>query len=307
LPLRTNCGYPRWETPREEVSNQEAWRPRPNRPVPARAATPDLESSDLEEWDDQSTFHQNPERPALTAESRMPAGGFPVEASPKAEDGWLDPPMQILRSDRVWTYSWARPVPARAAEPNGQILDLGAIRSIGSWGKNGVVLKWRRWRVAYPEMHNQVPPDATSIYSVEELEERRLRNQAEEQIADQEARQRREAPAAPAEEEYIARCMRLWGGGPERQPDAGTKKRVYEEISDASTQDGESVGEPESPAQEDKANHGVDEPGGVDQDKPTQSDCMSVDYSPYSAEDPEERAGATPVPPGGNATWEDES
>ncbi len=31
------------------------------------------------------------------------------------------------------------------------------------------------------------------------------------------------------------------------------------------------------------------------QDKPTQSDCMSIDYIPYTTEDPEERAGTTPV------------
>ena len=165
-----------------------AWRPRPNRPVPARAASPDLDECDLEEWENQPTNDQNPERPAPTAEPRMPAGGFSTEASPKAEDGWLDPPMQIEESDRVWHYSWARPVPARAAEPNGQILDLGAIRAIDPWGKNGLVLKWRRWKVAYPEVHGQVLPDPTSMYDPEELEARRLQNLAEEQIADQEAR-----------------------------------------------------------------------------------------------------------------------
>ncbi len=133
-----------------------AWRPRPNRPVPARTASPGLGECDLEEWEYQPTTDQNPERPAPTAEPRMPAGGFPTEASPRAEQGWFDPPMQIEKSSRVWSYSWARPIPSRGAEPNGQILDLGAIRAIDPWGKNGLVLKCRRWRVPYPEVHNKV-------------------------------------------------------------------------------------------------------------------------------------------------------
>jgi hypothetical protein len=78
-----------------------------------------------------------------------------------------------------------------------------------------VVLKWRRWRVAHPEVHNQVLPDPTSMYSTEELESRRLQNLAEEQIADQEARLRREEPVVTAEDVYIACCMRLWGGEPD--------------------------------------------------------------------------------------------
>ncbi len=195
----------------------------------------------------------------------------------------------------MWSYSWDRPVQARAAEPNGQVLDLGAFRSIVSWGRNGVVLKWGRRRVAHPEVHNHVLPDPTEQYSPEELGRRRLQNLAEEQNADQ------EEPAAPKEVEYIACCMRLWGGEPERQPETNAKKRAYETISDARTQDGESVGEPESPTKEEAMDNGADEQGRVDMDKPTQSDCMSVDYSPYTAEDPEKRAGATPVPPGGNA------
>ncbi len=71
----------------------------------------------------------------------MPAGGIPTEASPKAEMEWLDPLMHIEKSQRIWSYRWARPVPAKAAEPNGHILDLGAIRAIDPWGKNGLVLK----------------------------------------------------------------------------------------------------------------------------------------------------------------------
>ncbi len=106
----------------------------------------------------------------------MPAGGNDTEASLKAELGWLDPPMNIEKSQRVWSYIWARPVPAKAAEPNGQILDLGAIRAIDPWGKNGLVLKWRRLKVPYPEVHDLVLPDPNNQYSPEELERRRLQN-----------------------------------------------------------------------------------------------------------------------------------
>ena len=34
---------------------------------------------------------------------------------------------------------------------------------------------------------------------------------------------------------------------------------------------------------------------------------MSIDYSPYTTEDPEDRAGTTPVPPGGDDEWGDKS
>ncbi len=34
---------------------------------------------------------------------------------------------------------------------------------------------------------------------------------------------------------------------------------------------------------------------------------MSIDYSPYPTEDPKERAGITPVPPGGDVEWGDQS
>jgi hypothetical protein len=156
-------------------------------------------------------------------------------------------------------------------------------------------------------VHNQVLPDPTDLYSPEELERRRLQNWAEEQIADQEARQLREDPAAPEENDYIARCMRLWSAKPASEPATKPKKRAYEEISDASTQDGESVEEPESPTRSKAASDGTDEMDKVDQDKPTQSDCMSIDYSPYTVKDPEERAGTTSVPPRGDDQWEDQS
>jgi hypothetical protein len=169
------------------------------------------------------------------------------------------------------------------------------------------VLKWRRWKVAYPEVHGLELPDPTSMYDPEELETRRLRNLAEEEIADQEARRRREEPTVPDEGEYIARCMRLWGDNTEAQLENKSKKRVYDCISDASTQDGDSVGEPDSPTGKENANQEADNLDQDNQDKPTQSDCMSVDYSPYTAEDPEERAGATPVPPGGDDEWGNQS
>ncbi len=78
-----------------------AWRPTPNRPVPARAASPDLGESDMEEWEYLPTNNQNPEWPVPTTGPRMPAGGTHTEASPKAELGWLDPPMNIEKSQRV--------------------------------------------------------------------------------------------------------------------------------------------------------------------------------------------------------------
>ncbi len=62
-----------------------------------------------------------------------------------------------------------RPVPAKAAEPNGQILDLGAIRETDPWGKNGLILKWRRWKVPYPEVHDLVLPDTNNQNRPEEL------------------------------------------------------------------------------------------------------------------------------------------
>ncbi len=89
----------------------------------------------------------------------------PIGCLADGELGWLDPPMNIEKSQRVWSYSWARPVPANAAEPNVQVLYLGAIRAIDPWGKSGLVLKLRRWKVAYPELHNQVLPDPTDLYS----------------------------------------------------------------------------------------------------------------------------------------------
>jgi hypothetical protein len=172
-----------------------ALRSRPNRPVPDRAASPDLGGSDMEECEYQPTNDQNPNWSVATTGPRMPAG------SAEGELGWLDPPMKIEKSQRVWSFSWARPVPAKAAEPNGQILDLKAIRAIDPWGGNGLVLKWRRWKVAYPEVHNLVLPDLNDQYSPEDLERRRLQNWAEEHIDDQEARQQQEDPAAPEEDE----------------------------------------------------------------------------------------------------------
>ncbi len=59
----------------------------------------------------------------------------------------------------------------------------------------------RRWKVAYPEMRNLVLLDPSDLYSPDELEKRRLQNWAEEQVADQEARQLREDPAKPEEDE----------------------------------------------------------------------------------------------------------
>ncbi len=103
----------------------------------------------MEEWECHSTGNQNPERPVHTTRPRMPAKGTTAVASPKAELGWLDPPMNIEKIQRVWSYSSTRPVPANTAEPNGQILDLGAIRAIDLWGRSGLVLKWRRWKVAF--------------------------------------------------------------------------------------------------------------------------------------------------------------
>jgi hypothetical protein len=101
--------------------------------------------------------------------------------------------------------------------------------------------------------------------------------------------------------------MRLWSAKPDSEPATKPRKRAYEEISDASTQDGESVGEPESPIRSKAASDGTEDMDRNDQDKPTQSDCMSIDYSPYPAEDPEEGAGTTPVPPGGDDQWGDQS
>jgi hypothetical protein len=114
------------------------------------------------------------------------------------------------------------------------------------------------------EVYNQVLPDPTDLNSPEDLERRRLQNWAEEQVADQ------EDPAMPEEDEYIARCMRLWSAKPESRPETNPRKRAYEDISDASNQDGRSVGGPEFPAGDEAADYVFDEVDRIDQDKPTQ-------------------------------------
>ncbi len=129
-------------------------------------------------------------------------------------------------------------------------------------------------------------PELINMYSPKELERRRLQNWAEEQIADQEARLQREDPAVPEEDDFIARCMRLWSAKPELKPETNSKKRAYENLSDDSTQDGKSVGEPESPTRDEVADYGANEKEIVDHDKPTQSDCISIDYSPYTTAEP---------------------
>ncbi len=86
------------------------------------------------------------------------------------------------------------------------------------------------------------------------------------------------------------------------QPTTKPKKRAYENLSDKSTQDWESVIKSESPTRSKAASDGTDEMDKVDQEKPTQSDCMSIDYIPYTAEDPQERAGTTPVLPEGKTS-----
>ncbi len=86
-----------------------------------------------------------------------------------------------------------------------------------------------------------------------------------------------------------------------------TRGHTRGHISDVSTQDGDSVGEPESPTRDKAPTNSLTTLDRVDHAKPTQSDCMSVDYSPYTVDDPYERAGATPVPPRGSNQWEDQS
>ncbi len=78
---------------------------KPNRPVQSRAASPDLGEDDMEEWECQSTGNQNPGQPVHTTRPRMPAEGTTTVASPKAELGMLDPPMNIEKSQRVRSYS----------------------------------------------------------------------------------------------------------------------------------------------------------------------------------------------------------
>ncbi len=58
------------------------------------------------------------------------------------------------------------------------------------------------------------------------------------------------------------------------------------------------MGEPESPTRDEAADYGANEMDRVDKDKPTQSDYISIDYSPYLTEDSEERAATSPVLPG---------
>ncbi len=57
-------------------------------------------------------------------------------------------------------------------------------------------------------------PDPTDLYIPEELGRRRLQNLAEEHIADQEERLRREDSAVPEKDVYISRCMQLWSAEP---------------------------------------------------------------------------------------------
>ncbi len=68
-------------------------------------------------------------------------------------------------------------------------------------------------------MHTQVLLDPTELYSPEDLEKRRLQNWAEEKIADQEAKQLQEYPAAPEENEVhckVHAAMECQAGLPAR-------------------------------------------------------------------------------------------
>ncbi len=67
------------------------------------------------------------------------------------------------------------------------------------------------------------------------------------------------------------------------------------------------MGEQESSTRSRAASNGTEDEDRNDQDKPTQSNCMSIDYSPDPTEDPEEGPGTTPVPPGGDDEWGDQS
>ncbi len=71
--------------------------------------------------------------------------------------------MHLEESSRVWSYFWEWQIPGRAAAPNGKILDLGAIRAIDPLEKVGMVLKWRRLKLTYPKVHNQVIPNPTDM------------------------------------------------------------------------------------------------------------------------------------------------
>ena len=202
-----------------------------------------------------------------------------------------------------WTATWKRPVPAASAlPPAATAADLGSVRLAQRRPNGGLVIKYHR-RSLYPEWEGHSLPTPEEILGEEAAEARRLRNQAEEAIAEQEARRRRQqatrrrAREEQQQEQYVARCMRIWTS-PSPSPSPPPAKRQRAAASEASTVEGESVGEPEAPPtprsldhyhaeEEGTPTHYGAESAWAGSDGPLRnlpSDCMSIDYSAHTGE-----------------------
>ena len=84
-----------------------------------------------------------------------------------------------------WTATWKRPVPAASAlPPPATAAELGSVRLAQRRPNGGLVIKYHR-RSLYPEWEGQSLPTPEEILGKEAAEARRLRNQAEEAIAEQ--------------------------------------------------------------------------------------------------------------------------
>ena len=144
-----------------------------------------------------------------------------------------------------WTATWKRPVPAASAlPPPAAAVAMGSVRSAQRRPNGGLMIKYHQ-RVLYPEWEGQSLPTPEEILDEEAAEARSLQNQAEEAIAELEARRkrqqatRRRAREEQEQEQYVVRCMRVWAT-PSPTPSQPTEKRQKHTASEASTVDGES-------------------------------------------------------------------
>jgi hypothetical protein len=142
-----------------------------------------------------------------------------------------------------WTATWKRPVPAASAiPPPATAAELGSVRSAQRRPNGRLVIKYHR-RSLYPEWEGHSLPTPEEILGEEAAEARRLRNQAEEAIAEQDARRkrqqatRRRAREEQQQEQYVVRCMRIWTAlSPSPSPPPAKRQRAT--ASEASTVDG---------------------------------------------------------------------
>ncbi len=114
---------------------------------------------------------RRPETVAASPYNRAPDSGWrhPYGSLAEGGTGMAGPTNEHRKNSARLELQLGPTCPGQGRIANGQTLDLGTIRAIDPWGKRSLVLKWRRWRVAYPDEHNQVIPDPTDMYIPEEL------------------------------------------------------------------------------------------------------------------------------------------